>query len=212
MKLLWAVSSVGLGHVMRDLAIVAQLKERAAAQVDWLAPPPAGDFLRQRGYNVLPQSDQLAGSGRLYAQIFAERTDDFNLMPYTQADTRLHRHDFMVSAASWRDAGYAAIVGDEAFWLLTGFASGWCSKPAPFVFLTDFVGTRAMTSRLLERLQSWYHNLRFTFSHRGPDVYLYIGSAQEIPDERLGFLLPRRNEWAKRHCRFMSILLRRTSS
>ena len=203
MRLLWAVSSVGLGHVMRDLAVVAQLRRRAAVEVDWLAPAPAGDFLRRRGCTVVPQSDGLLGSGRLYDRIFATRTDDFNLMEYVAGDTRLHRHDFRVSAGAWRDAEYDAIVGDEAFWLLSGFASGWSPKPAPFVFLTDFIGTKAMTSRPAERLRSWYQNLRFTFSHRGPDAYVYIGSAGEIPDEPLGPLLPGRRRWAERHCRFV---------
>jgi UDP:flavonoid glycosyltransferase YjiC (YdhE family) len=57
--------------------------------------------------------------------------------------------------------------------------------------------------RWTERWQSWYQNLRFAFSYRGPDVYVYIGSAGEIPDEPLGLLLPRRRAWAERHCRFV---------
>ncbi len=99
MRVLWAVSSVGLGHVMRDLAVVGRLERANGAQVDWLAPPPAGDFLRRRGCTVLPESDRLEGSGRTYARVFAGRTD-FNLMPYVRADTRLHRHDFLVSAGT----------------------------------------------------------------------------------------------------------------
>jgi hypothetical protein len=113
-RLLWAVSSVGLGHVMRDLA----------------------------------------------------------------------------SVGAWRNAGYAAIVGDEAFWLLSGFVSGWAPKPAPFIFLTDFIGTKAMTPSFRERWQSWHQNLRFTFSHRGSDAYVYIGSAGEIPDELMAVGVP----------------------
>jgi UDP:flavonoid glycosyltransferase YjiC (YdhE family) len=187
---------------MRDLAIVTQL-DRRGVEVDWLAPAPAGDFLRRKGCRVVSQSDELSGSGRLYDRILATRTDDFNLMAYVQGDTRLHRHDFLASVGAWRDAGYAAIVGDEAFWLLSGFVSGWAPKPAPFIFLTDFIGTKAMTPSLRERWQSWHQNLRFTFSHRGPEAYVYIGSAGEIPDEPLGFLLPRRRAWAERHCRFV---------
>lgn len=202
LRVLWAVSSVGLGHVMRDLAVVAQLAHRGA-EVDWLAPPPAGDFLRRKGCRVVPESDRLEGSGRIYDRLLAARTDDFNLMAYVREDTRLHRHDFEVSSGAWREAGYAAIVGDEAFWLLSGFVSGWAPKPAPFVFLTDFLGTMAMTSSVRERWESWHQNLRFCFSHRGPDAYVYIGSAGEIPAEPFGFLLPGRRAWAERHCRFV---------
>jgi hypothetical protein len=118
---------------MRDPAIVTQLRRRAAVEVGWLAPAPAGDFLRRRGCRVVPQSDDLAGRGRLYDRILATRTDDFNLMASVQGDTRLHRQDFLASVGAWRDADYGAIVGDGAFWLLSGFVSGWYPKPAPFV-------------------------------------------------------------------------------
>ena len=47
MKILWAVSSVGKGHIMRDIAIVNQLKTLTDVEIEWLAPDPAGDFLRK---------------------------------------------------------------------------------------------------------------------------------------------------------------------
>jgi len=52
-------------------------------------------------------------------------------------------------------------------------------------------------------LFSWYNNLKFTMSFLGPDIYIYIGYAEEIPDEPMGFLLPGRRSWARRHCRFV---------
>ena len=164
---------------------------------------PAGDFLRQRGHHVLEASSQLAGSGKAYEQVFAQCSDEFNLMDYIRVETKLHKRDFEVSAASWAGKDYDAIVGDEAFWLLSGFSSRWGEKPAPFVFLTDFIGTKAMRLRLKDVIKAWFNNLGFSMSHMGPDTYVYIGQAEEIPNERLGFLLPRRREWAKKHCRFV---------
>ena len=201
MKILWAVSSVGKGHIMRDLAIVNQLKISADADIDWLAPDPAGKFLRDRGCHVLECSSRLAGSGKTYDKVFSGCDDEFNLMEYTRADTRLHKHDFEISAAAWKDNSYDLIVGDEAFWLLTGFASRWDKKPAPFVFLSDFIGTKSMRSRAGDQFTAWFNNLKFSFSHMGPDLYLYVGYADEIPDERMGLMLPNRRKWARRHCR-----------
>ena len=203
MKILWAVSSVGKGHIMRDFAIVNQLKKLADADIDWLAPDPAGNFISNRGYNVLECSSRLAGSGKIYEQVFSGCTEEFNLMKYTRADTQLHKHDFKISATAWKENNYDVIIGDEAFWLLTGFASRWEKKPAPFIFLTDFIGTKAMRSSLRDLFIAWYNNLRFSFSHMGPDLYLYVGDAEEIPDENLGFLLPSRRKWAQKHCRFV---------
>ncbi len=203
MKILWAVSSVGKGHVMRDLAIVNQLKLLADVDIDWLAPDPAGNFLSNRGYNVLECSSRLAGSGKLYEQVFSGCTEEFNLMEYTRADTQLHKQDFRISATAWQEKNYDVIIGDEAFWLLTGFASRWEKKPAPFIFLTDFIGTKAMRSRRRDLFTAWFNNLKFSFSHMGPDLYLYVGDAEEIPDESMGFLLPGRRKWAQKHCRFV---------
>lgn len=203
MQILWVVSSVGKGHVMRDLAIVNRLQNMADVEVDWLAPDPAGSFLQDRGYNVLECSSQLAGSGKAYKQAFKGCTGEFNLVNYIRLDTKLHHHDFEVSRQAWENKAYDVIVGDEAFWLLGGFGSNQSSKPAPFIFMTDFIGMKAMRFRIADVLTVWYNNLQFTMSHFGPDVYVYIGYADEIPAERLGFLLPGGRTWAKQHCRFV---------
>jgi UDP:flavonoid glycosyltransferase YjiC (YdhE family) len=203
MRVLWAVSSVGKGHVVRDVAIADRLQSLADVEIDWLAPYPAGDFLRKRGFRVLECSSRLAGSGRAYEQVFSGARDEFNLMDYIRVEGKLHKQDFMISAEAWEENDYAVVVGDEAFWLLSGFSSRWAPKPAPFVFLTDFIGTKAMRWRSSDMLRAWISNLGFSMSHMGPDLYVYIGDAEEIPDERFGFLLPNRRRWAKRHCRFV---------
>ncbi|MGO9145608.1 MAG: glycosyltransferase, partial [Desulfomonilia bacterium] len=172
-------------------------------EVDWLVPDPGGEFMRNRGYNVLDHSGLLSGSGKVYAQVFDGSSNAINLMRYTKADTRLHKHDFFVSKKAWEDKAYDVIVGDEAFWLLTGFASRWAAKPAPFIFLTDFIGVKSMQPDVFDNLFAWYNNLKFTMSFLGPDIYIYIGDAEEIPDEPMGFLLPGRRSWARRHCRFV---------
>ncbi len=203
MRILWAVSSVGKGHLIRDIAIVQQLQKMADVDVDWLAPDPAGTFLAERGYHVLDCSTRLAGSGKAYAQVFRHCTDEFNLVDYIRKDTSLQMRDFRISAEAWSHQTYDVIVGDEAFWLLTGFCARPAAKPAPFVFLTDFIGIKALRFRLRDIFMTWYQNFRFAMSYLGPDVYVYIGSAEEIPDERLGFLLPGRRRWAQQHCRFV---------
>jgi len=203
MRILWAVSSLGKGHIMRDIAIVNQLQRLTDVEVDWLVPDPGGEFMRNRGYTVLDHSGLLSGSGKVYAQVFDGSSNEINLMRYTKADTRLHKHDFFVSKKAWEDKVYNVIIGDEAFWLLTGFASRWAAKPAPFIFLTDFIGVKSMQPDMNDILFAWYNNLKFTMSFLGPDIYIYIGYAEEIPDEPMGFLLPGRRSWARRHCRFV---------
>ena len=203
MRVLWAVSSVGKGHVVRDIAIADQLRALADVEIDWLAPYPVDEFLRQRGHRVLDCSSRLTGSGKAYEEVFCGAAEEFNLMDYIRVEGKLHKHDFSISSEAWSAKDYAVIVGDEAFWLLSGFASRWARKPAPFVFLTDFIGTKAMRWRLRDLLRAWISNVGFAMSHVGPDVYVYIGDGEEIPDERFGLLLPSRRGWARRHCRFV---------
>jgi UDP:flavonoid glycosyltransferase YjiC (YdhE family) len=52
-------------------------------------------------------------------------------------------------------------------------------------------------------LTAWKSNLGFSMSYMGPDEYVYIGQAAEIPAERLAPLLPGRRKWALKHCRFV---------
>lgn len=202
-QILWAVSSVGKGHLIRDIAIVSQLQRIADVAVDWLAPEPAGGFLQDRGYNVLACSAQLGGSGKAYQQVFEGCTVEFNLVDYIRADTQWHQHDFAISAQAWKNKAYDVIVGDEAFWLLSGFGACPSAKPVPFIFLTDFIGMKVMRPRIGDILTTWRENLKFTMSHFVPDVYVYIGNVEEIPNERFGFLLPSRRKWAQQHCRFV---------
>ena len=56
---------------IRDLAIVNQLKKLADVDIDWLTPDPAGNFLSNRGNNVLECSSRLAGNGKTYEQVFS---------------------------------------------------------------------------------------------------------------------------------------------
>ena len=203
MKILWAVSSVGKGHVMRSMTIAGKLQSMVGVDIDWLAPAPALEFMRQRGYNVLPCSSGLTGSGKAYEQVFAGCTDEFNLMDYIRVETKLHKSDFMASSEAWKKKTYDGIVADEAFWILSGFSSKWANKPAPFIFITDFIGTRAMRPRISDKITAWKNNLGFSFSHFGTDQYIFIGSPEDIPDESLGLFLPGRKRWAQKHCSFV---------
>ena len=171
-SVLWATSSVGKGHVIRDIAIAKQLQRLAEVDVDWLVPDPAREFMLKRGHRVLDSSAELLGSGRSYVRVFADSTDEFNLIRYILAEGKLHKHDFLVSSRAWERGSFDVIVGDEAFWLLSGFAAGWKPKPAPFVFITDFIATKAMRPRPRDLFVSWFSNFKFSMSHRSPNLYL----------------------------------------
>ena len=65
-RALYLSSSIGLGHVSRDLAIAAELR-RLAPELEflWLAAPPASDTLRAAGETVLAEASQWRGASRI---------------------------------------------------------------------------------------------------------------------------------------------------
>ena len=57
-------SSIGLGHVAKDLAVARELRRlRPDAEILWLAGHPASQVLRDAGEKVLPEA-AAAGAGR----------------------------------------------------------------------------------------------------------------------------------------------------
>jgi hypothetical protein len=60
-KILYGVSSVGLGRVRRSLAIANNMRiiDGERLNIDWICDEPASSFLRRRGENVLEVSNNL---------------------------------------------------------------------------------------------------------------------------------------------------------
>lgn len=203
MKILWAVSSVGKGHVIRDLAIISQIKKiESEVEINWIAPYPAAEYLKKRGQKVLDCSDKLLGSGKIYESVFKDCSKEFNLFKYIAADTKVHKHDFIESMAAIDSNNYDLIVGDEAFWLLSGFGTEK-KRSIPFIFITDFIGMNVMRFSIYHSILSWWFNFKFSMSFMIPDQYIYIGFNREIPSERFGVFLPNKRKWAEQHCTFV---------
>ena len=63
LRVLYISSSIGLGHVSKDLAIAGELRRaRSDIEIIWLAGHPASDVLRQAGEKVAQESDLWIGA------------------------------------------------------------------------------------------------------------------------------------------------------
>jgi len=201
-RVLYLSSSIGLGHVSRDLAIAAELR-RVAPELEilWLAAPPASDVLLAAGERVLPEAAQWRGASRI-----AERS-----MRHGQLD--LVRYVYR-SLPAWamnallfrRVVGRYAVdvtVGDEAFEVSVPLVAHLLRLRTPFVMIFDFVGTDAMTHGVLDRAGAWFLNAlwsldRYTFTGR-PHSALFIGELEDIPGTSFGRALPDRRRYAREH-------------
>lgn len=207
MKILWTMSSVGLGHQVRDLVIIDKITENTDIKIDLLVPAPNTDKIPKK-YNVLEESYMLKGSGRVYYQVFEKCRDKFDLLNFIKEDAKFHQHDFAVTAAVLNTNQYSAIVGDEAFWLLSGFGMKWDKKRIPFIYITDFITMKAMDRSLSKKLFAWYKNWQFSMSGNVSDLSLFIGSINDIPDKKFGCFLPHQRQWAARYFQFIHPVLR----
>lgn len=60
MNILFGVSSVGLGHVRRSLAIARQLEEKTGAKIEFVCPEPALSFFMKENKRILSVSHPLS--------------------------------------------------------------------------------------------------------------------------------------------------------
>jgi UDP:flavonoid glycosyltransferase YjiC (YdhE family) len=197
-RVLFVSGSIGLGHVTRDLAIAAALRRlRPSVTVAWMAGSPAREWLREAGEWVLPEAD---AQGNL-SQVAERAAGDgpMNLASYVW----LAADDFERNVRAFRQAvthtDFDLWIGDETYELATALANWRIRKRAPFVMIYDFVGLDAVGHSLTERLRVFGSNLLWAvWMDRAVDLALLIGELEDIPERRMGPLLPGRRALARR--------------
>ena len=209
MRALFISGSIGLGHAGRDLAIARELRELLPAlEVDWLAGPPASDQLAAAGERLLPEC-------RIFEETdIAEGTAgefSLNLVTYaTQATFAWARVAATVLRLA-RTGRYDVVVGDETYEVAVAFALRRRLKSVPWVVIYDFFGLDAMSGNAAERLSVYLLNRLWGGGPRGKrpafDRTLFVGEAEDIADRPLGWRLPNRREYARRHFEFLGYVL-----
>jgi hypothetical protein len=130
-RILFVSGSIDLGHVVRDLAIVRELRTLTAADVTWLAAAPADRVLREAGESLHPGSARLIKTGT---------SPDFPLEPESSAKQsehvregfrpcRVHRNErsLLLSAHRHNNKSFTLMKSAVSWWL----SSGHWLKPAP---------------------------------------------------------------------------------
>ncbi|MBP7867074.1 MAG: hypothetical protein KA419_14120 [Acidobacteria bacterium] len=219
---LFVSGSIGLGHVTRDLALAAALREKVpGVRLAWLAGDAARDFLAAAGEPLLPESAHyttgtgiVEAAGRGFSLNLAQPSYLFrnpcNLLRLFRfyKDLRLNVSLFRQAAAT-RD--FRLVVGDETFELALAITRNPALKAAPFVLLTDFLGVDAMTRNPFERLLVRVMNRGWVALLRGIgrtcDRVLFVGEAEDVPDVPFGRRLPSRRTLALEKVDFVGYVL-----
>jgi predicted glycosyltransferase len=205
-RILFISGSIGLGHVTRDLAIARELRRvRPNVDISWLAAAPADKVLADAGEDLLPESCELVDQNAI-AEGLAQGAR-LNLIKYAFGAKRHWSKNIEVLDRVSGSGQFDLIVGDDTYEVILAFKKNPRRKKFPFVMIYDFVGFNPMANRLREKVGVYLWNIMWAKGYRRApqyvDLSLFIGEQEDVPDERFGFMLPNKRDWARRRCKFV---------
>jgi UDP:flavonoid glycosyltransferase YjiC (YdhE family) len=210
-RVLYISGSIGLGHVVRDLAIVKELRrQNADIEVSWLAPYPARMLIQEAGERIHPEADEFANDN-IAAEDAAEKGFKLNLISYlSKAVGEWEQNVQVVKRVTSREA-FDVVVGDEAYEISVALRDGRIQLAAPFVMIYDFIGNVSVNSSRAELrgTDMWNREWAKIAEHYsgGKEVALFAGELEDIPDTSLSPSLPNRRELAREACQFVGYIL-----
>jgi UDP:flavonoid glycosyltransferase YjiC (YdhE family) len=210
-RVLFVSSSLGLGHVTRDLAVARELRRAAPAiEIGWLAASPTTEALTDAGERLVPEcreygseTDMVDGMGR---------KGRLNLTGYVYRALGKWIHNAGVIRRACNEGGFDLLFGDETYEVIVAKVLGLRALPRiPFIMMYDFWGMDTSTKKLSEKLGAW--GLNFIWSReksvtgREGNAALFVGEPEDIPDRSFGAFLPNRRRGADGHVLFIGYIL-----
>lgn len=202
-RALWVCSPIGLGHVLRDLAIARALREEVPdLEIEWLAQPPVSDVVAAHGEILHPASIELA-SESAHWESESTHHDLHAFYAFRRMDEILCAN-YMLFDDVVRATAYDLWVGDESWEVDHFLHENPERKVAPYAFLTDVVGFLPVApdedKREVELCTDYNaemveHRERFPYVR---DRSLFIGGFDELPDAPLGTGLPTVRDFTRR--------------
>ncbi|MEJ2077033.1 MAG: glycosyltransferase [Acidobacteriota bacterium] len=210
-EILFISGSIGLGHVLRDLAIAVELRRQIpGVRISWLAASPASDRLEEAGERLLPEAAKLVEDSAA-AEDAAKNGFRLNLLKYLSSAMPAWKQNVRAFSQVLGRCGFDLIVADEAYEIAMALRKGQVSTDAHFIMIYDFFGNVSMSSNPLEMCMTYLWNRQWAKVRRDDTgkrfTQLFIGEPEDVPDRRLGFLLPNAREAARQACEFVGYIL-----
>ncbi|MHB8566289.1 MAG: glycosyltransferase [Nitrososphaerales archaeon] len=176
-KILYAVSSVGLGHIRRSIAIAKELK---GLEINWLTAEPALSYLRDAGEkNILEISSDLRSvSTAMEGEARDGRITDMSRV--ARASSRIAKENYFRLRSSLKD--YDVLIEDE--FAETMFSFLWDkSPPLPRkkVLITDYVRFETGSVNPINRLVLFYANRVLKKAFLSTDLRIFADDLESLP-------------------------------
>lgn len=200
-RAIFVSSSIGLGHIQRDLAVARELRTLVPdLEIHWWAQHPVTTVLEAAGETIHPKSHLQA----LESAHWEEESSQHELHAF-YAFRRMDEilvANFMLFHEAVQETPYDLWIGDESWEVDYFLHENPELKSAPYVFLTDVIGFLPVDPEGDPRevaLCADYNAEMIEQRTRYPrlrDLSLYVGEYDELPDVPFGPGLPSIRDWA----------------
>jgi UDP-N-acetylglucosamine:LPS N-acetylglucosamine transferase len=209
-KILYISGSIGLGHISKDLAIAHELRvQNPAVEITWLAPHPADIVLQKKGENLHPDSVHFTNYSALAEN--AAKGNQLNLVKYVLLSRKGWLRNVKIFKNIIEKENFDLVVGNETYEIMIGLIFKLIKIKIPLLIIYDFLGLDSMAGSFLERIGIYILNWTWSQDHRVCSAkdrkVLFVGEPEDIPDKRLGFLLPNRRQYAKEYYHFIGYVI-----
>jgi len=219
-KILFICSTLGLGHVTRDLAIAKELRKiRPNIKISWLAAPPVSDYLRENNETLLPESELWPSD-----TLVAEKTSDgisLNLTQYLVNVNETWNEQLRIFEEIIGKYSFDLIVGDETYRIANHIIDAiQMNQPrinTPFIIIYDFLGLRAMTDDpkeneiVIRNNDNWVRRLSGTVPPEIPPKMIsrfFVGEIDDLEDRVTSKGVPSFKDAARDSVTFLGNIIR----
>ncbi len=180
-RLLFGVSSVGLGHVRRSVTIANSLRRLGSFNVDWVSSEPSLSFLKDCGEMAIPVSSELSSLSRtMEDQMNEGRLRDMSLV--ARKSSAIARKNYSILKEYLSE--YDVLVQDE--FAETMFCNMWDEKPnlpSKRVVVTDYFRFKTYSYNPFDRIVIWYANRMLAKAYEESSLRIFVDDLDSIPDK-----------------------------
>ena len=134
-RALYISGSIGLGHVVKDLAIANKLRSlNQDIEIVWIATDPATSYLKTKGESLHPLSELF----KSYSA-FAEKSttkSGLNLSRYVLASLKGWMQNIRVLRKILKEENFDILIGNETYEIIIGLVFRLMRLKIPFIIIS----------------------------------------------------------------------------